>query len=124
MEGRPHFSFFWGGVNLEQVLGLQKMWRGDRAFFLNLEQVLGRAYRKCGRSTALFFFFCGLNLEQVLAYRNCGGATALFFFFGWSEPGTVLAYRKCGEGIALFFSFCGLNLEQVLAELTENVERE
>ena len=31
------------------------------------EQVLGRTYRKCGGSTALFFFLeGGLNLEQVL----------------------------------------------------------
>ena len=36
VEGRPHFSFFFGGG-------------------LNLEQVL--AYRKCGEGIALFFFF-------------------------------------------------------------------
>ena len=36
VESGPHFSFLVG---------------------LNLEQVLGRAYRKCGEWTALFFFF-------------------------------------------------------------------
>ena len=39
---------------------LQKLWRVDRTFFflsLNFEQVPGRAYRNCGESTALFFFF-------------------------------------------------------------------
>ena len=56
------FFFFWGS---EPGTGarpsLQKMWRVDRTFLffgcLNLEQVLGRAYRKCGGSTALFFFW-------------------------------------------------------------------
>ena len=39
----------------------------------NFGQVLGRAYRNCGESTALFFF-SGLNFEHVLgrAYRDCG----------------------------------------------------
>ena len=64
------------------------MWRENRTFFggLNLEQVLG--YRKCGEKIALFLrsepgtvaslqkmwrenrtFFGGLNLEQVLGER-------------------------------------------------------
>ena len=81
------------------------------------EQVLGRAYRKCGGSTALFFFWGSEEMEQVpgRAYRKCGGLH--FSFFLGSEPEQVLrAYRKCGEWIALFFFFgCGgLNLEQVL----------
>ena len=61
---------------------------------LNLEQVLSRAYRKCGR---LFFLVC-LNLEQVLAYRKCGESTALFFFFR-SEPraGAGRVDRNCWE---------------------------
>ena len=43
------------------------MWRDNRTFFggLDLEQVLG--YRKCGEKIALFF--CGLDLEQVLGER-------------------------------------------------------
>ena len=79
------------------------------------EQVLGRAYRKCGEfffffgfwpGTGAFFFFLfscawGLNLEQVL----CGGSTALFFFLGGLNLEQVLgrAYRKCGGSTALFF---------------------
>ena len=74
MERKSHF--FWRS---EPGTGarLQKMWRENRTFFggLNLEQVLG--YRKCGEKIALFF--CGLNLEQVLGYRKCGEKIALFF---------------------------------------------
>ena len=60
MEGRPHFSFFgWSELRTGASPSLQKMWRVDRTFLflrgLNFEQVPGRAYRKCGGSTALFF---------------------------------------------------------------------
>ena len=94
MERKSHF--FWRSEP-GTVASLQKMWRENRTFFggLNLEQVLG--YRKCGEKIALFLrsepgtgarlqkmwrenrtFFGGLNLEQVLAYRKCGEKIALF----------------------------------------------
>ena len=140
MERKSHF--FWRS---EPGTGarLQKMWRENRTFFggLNLEQVLG--YRKCGEKIALFLavwtwnrcwvtenverkshffwrsepgtgarlqkmwrenrtFFGGLNLEQVLGYRKCGEKIALFFCGLNLEQ--VLAHRKCGEKIALFLA--------------------
>ena len=142
MEGRPHFSFFWWS---EPGTGarpsLQKMWRekgigiadfsygneGLAGFFFSqgkakkkpkkFEQVLGRAYRKCGGSTALFFFFGCLNLEQVLgrAYRKCGGWTALFFFFWVSEPGTGArpSLQKMWTVDRTFHFLVDLNFEQV-----------
>ena len=163
------FLFFLGCLNLEQVqayrkcvewtalffwrsepgtgASLQKMWRVDRTllFFcgLNLEQMLSRAYRKCGRSTALFLFFFGVSepgtgagLQKMWRERDrdcwlpsIGGneglagffwrrarqkkTQALFFFFGVSEPGTG-AEPSSQKMWKLFFLVC-LNLEQVLA---------
>ena len=68
-------------------------------------------------------FFCGLNLEQLLAYRKCGEKIALFLrsepgtgarlqkmwrenrtFFGGLNLEQLLGYRKCGEKIALFLA--------------------
>ena len=90
--------------------------------------MLGRGYTNCGGSTAFFFFFLGLNLEQVLGrgYRKCGGSTAFLFFFGEGlDLEQVLAeVTENVEGRPHFFFGEGLDLEQVLAELTENAERD
>ena len=130
VEGRQHFSLFFGVSEPGTGAGLQKKWRerdrdcwlpliggneGLAGFFLahgkakktqalffflvclNLEQVLSRACRKCGRSTALFFLVC-LNLEQVLAYRKCGESTAVFFFFrSETRAGAGRVDRNCWE---------------------------
>ena len=88
--------------------------------------MLGRAYRKCGRWTALFFFFGRLKMEQVLgrAYRKCGEWTALFFFLWGLNLVQVLgrAYRKCGEWTALFFFWRSEPGTGSRAESTENLE--
>ena len=132
MESGSHFSFFWWSEP-----GTGALWRVDSTFLffgcLNLEQVLGRAYRKCGGSTWHFSFFWGsepgtgarpslqkmwrvdrtffflwcLFFEQVpvRAYRNCGGWIALFFFFlgCGSEPGTGALWRV--DRTFLFFGW-------------------
>ena len=64
MESGSHISFFWG---------------------LNLEQVPGRAYRKCGEWIALFFFFFGWRSEPGTGALWRVDRTFLFFG-GWSEP--------------------------------------
>ena len=89
---------------------LLKMWRKKFALFfcgLNLEQVL--AYWKCGEKKRTFF--CALNLEQVLAYWKCGEKNRIFFLR--SELATRASLLKMwGKNRTFFFA---LNLEQVLA---------
>ena len=80
------------------------------------------------KKEALFSFFCGLNLEQMLspAYRKCGRSTALFFFFwGVSEPGTGASLQKIVES-GSHFSFFLVSEPGTDARpsLTENVERD
>ena len=59
------------------------------------EQVLGRAYRKCGGWTALFFFFLvsepgtGARPSLQKMWRvGIADFSSFFFFLGRSEPGT------------------------------------
>ena len=132
---------------------LQKMWKVDRTFLfcgVNLELMLSPAYRKCEKWTALFFFavwtwnrcwaqltenvksgphfsffFCGVNLEQMLspAYRKCEKWTAVFFFCGVNlELMLSPAYRTCGRSTALFFFFAVWTWNRCWAQLTENVK--
>ena len=121
VKSGPHFFFFFCGVNLEQMLSpaYRKCEKWTALFFfcgVNLELMLSPAYRKCEKWTALFFFavwtwnrcwaqltenvksgphfsffFCGVNLEQMLspAYRKCEKWTALFFFFA------VWTWNRC-----------------------------
>ena len=70
------------------------MWKVDRTFLffcgLNLEQVLGRGYRKCRRSTALFFLSelgTGASLQKMWRENRT-------FFFLRSEPGTGARLQK------------------------------
>ena len=65
VEGRPRFSFFLGGgLNLEQVLAYRKCGEGIALlFFLRSEPGTGARPRL---QKMWHFFFCGLNLEQVL----------------------------------------------------------
>ena len=93
---------------------------------VNLELMLSPAYRKCEKWTALFFFFCGVNLELMLspAYRKCEKWTALFFFCGVNlEQMLSPAYRKCEKWTALFFFFCGVNLELMLSPAYRKCEK-
>ena len=71
------------------------MWKVDRTFFLRSEPGTGARLQKMWRENRTFF--CGLNLEQVLAYRKCGEKITPFFLR--SEPGTGAGRvdRKCRE---------------------------
>ena len=64
------------------------------------------AYRKCGGSTAFFFFGEGLDLEQVLAEvtENVEGRPHFFFGEGLDlEQVLDRGYRNCGGSTAFFF---------------------
>ena len=80
------------------------MWRTNRTFFggLNLENSSENVERKS-------HFFCGLNLEQLLAYRKCGEKIALFLAV-WTWNSCWERGRDCclqpidgNEGFAGFF---------------------
>ena len=138
--GEKNRTFF-GGLNLEEVLaywncgekivfffwrsepgtgaGLLKMWRKKIALFWRYELGTGASLLTENVERGSHFFFCGLNLEQMLAYWKCGEGIALFLR---SENGTGASLQKMWRGDRT--CFCVLNLEQVLAELTEIVERE
>ena len=101
-------------------------------FFLRSEPGTGASLLKCGEGSHFFLrsepgtgasllkmwrknhtFFCGLNLEHVLAYRKCGVGMALFFLR--SELGTSAGRvdRNCGEreiGIADFSQSMGMRV--------------
>ena len=81
---------------------LHKMWRVDRTFLflggLKIEQVLGRAYRKCGGSTALFF----LGSEHLFSLSHSFPLSfPLFPSFSIFLPLFYLFYL-----FSLFFHFC------------------
>ena len=107
---------------------LQKLWRVDRTFLffwgLNLEQVPGRAYRKCGEWIALFFFLgvwtsnrCQSELTEIV---ESGSHFSFFFWVG------VWTWNRCFvEGRPRFsFFWVVWTSSRCQAELTENVERE
>ena len=134
---------------------LQKMWKVDRTFLffcgVNLEQMLSPAYRKCGRWTALFFFFAVWTWNRCWAQLTENVKSGPHFsFFLRCEPGTDAepslqkmwkvdrtflffcsvnleqmlspAYRKCEKWTAVFF-FCGVNLEQMLSPAYRKCEK-
>ena len=72
------------------------------------EQVQGRAHRKCGGSTALFFFFFGVFEPGTGALWR---VDRTFPFFGWSEPraGARPSLQKMWRVDRAFFLGC-LNL--------------
>ena len=87
------------------------MWKVDRTFLFLRSELGTDAEAQLtenveGRIALFFLFFCGLNLEEVLAYRKCEKWIALFFFCGLNlEQMRGPAYRKCEKWIALFFLF-------------------
>ena len=76
-RGRPHFSFFFGGLNLEQVL----------------------AYRNCGEVDRTFLFFWVSEPGTGASLQKMWRGDRTFLFFLRSEPGTGAGRvdRKCGE---------------------------